>query len=182
MGTVAPRSSAVLLMLFNRQDETYVVLTKRTVGVANHKGQISLPGGAREPQDDSLLQTALRETQEELGIMPDQVEILGRLPDVYTSVSNFNITPFVARLAEPPHYRPDPREVAEVIEVPLSAFSNPDKAWTEERPEPGGKRKVYYFKYGDHVIWGATARIMKHFVDSAGRPLNPPQQADSSGS
>lgn len=165
MGTLPPRSSAVLLLLFDRQGETHVVLTKRTHEVANHKGQISLPGGAREPHDPSLLDTALRETREELGIEGSQVEIVGRLPDVYTAVSNFNITPFVARLASPPRYRPDPGEVAEVLEVPLSAFRNPEKAWEEERSGPEGKRTVYFFQYGEHVIWGATARIMKHYLE-----------------
>lgn len=165
MDTTPPRSSAVLLLLFERQGESYVVLTKRTDGVATHKGQISLPGGAMEPEDASLLQTALRETQEELGIEPDQIEILGQLPDVYTSVSNFLITPFVARLAKPPRYRPDPAEVAQVLEVPLSAFRDPEDFWEEERMEPAGKRKVYFFRYGNHVIWGATACILKQFVD-----------------
>ncbi|MGE5618395.1 MAG: NUDIX hydrolase [Sphingomonadaceae bacterium] len=165
MGHHPPRSSAVLLLLLDKGGETHVVLTKRTHDVANHKGQISLPGGAWEPNDSSLLETALRETREELGIDREQIEVLGRLPDVYTAASNFNITPFVARLKAQPRYHPDPAEVAEVLEVPLSAFRNPEKAWEEERTEPDGKRKVYFFQYGKHVIWGATARILKHYMD-----------------
>jgi 8-oxo-dGTP pyrophosphatase MutT (NUDIX family) len=168
MADTTPRSSAVLLLTFDRDGETYVVLTKRTDDLANHSGQVSLPGGAWEPHDSSLLATALRETREELGIELDQVQILGQLQDVYTPVSNFNITPFVARLAAPPQYQPDLAEVAAVIEVPLAAVRDRSIWWEEERPEPeGGKRKVYFFRYGDHVIWGATARILKQFVDEA---------------
>ena len=171
MDIVTPRSSAVLLLLFDRQDETYVVLTKRTDGVANHKGQISLPGGAREPGDTTLLETALRETQEELGIRPDQVTVLGQLPEVYVSASNFNITPFVARLTVPPRYQPDPAEVAEVIELPLSVIRDRSIWWEEERTEHEGKRrKVYFFRYGDHTVWGATARILREFLDSTEDP------------
>lgn len=182
MATVSPRSSAVLLLLFDRQGQTCVVLTRRTDGVANHKGQISLPGGAVEPHDGSLLETALRETREELGIETDQLEILGRLRDVYTAASNFNITPFVARLAAPPHYRPDPAEVAEVIEVPLTVIRDRSIWWEEERPEhEGRRRKVYFFRYGDHVIWGATALILKQFVEGS-RAREEAPEADPEGS
>lgn len=168
MASAPPRIAAVLLLLFQREGEDYVVLTRRTDTVATHKGQISLPGGMREDDDESLLQTALRETREELGIDTGQVEIVGQLAEVPTVVSNFLVTPFVARLAGPPAYRPDPGEVAEVIEVPLSALRNPDNFWEEVVVVEGAgeKRKAYFFRYGEHIIWGATARILKHYLDT----------------
>ena len=162
--TITPRRSAVLLLLFRDGNEDYIVFTRRTENVATHKGQISLPGGAVEPFDESPLQTALRETREELGIRPDQVTVVGELEPVYTVVSNFIIKPFVARLASRPNYRPDPIEVAEIIEVPLSALRNPDIYWQEERLGPDGPKAVHFFKYNQHVIWGATARILTHFL------------------
>ena len=167
MAAISPRSSAVLLLLLDKQGESYVVLTKRTDGVANHKGQISLPGGAVEPTDRSLLETALRETREELGIETSQMEIVGQLADVYTPASNFNITPFVARLAGTPVYRPDPIEVAEVIEVPLAVIQDRSIWWEDDRPDTagGGGDKVYFFRYGNHVVWGATAHILKQFIE-----------------
>lgn len=166
MDTSAPRTAAVLLMIFQREGESYVVLTRRTDSVAHHKGQISLPGGTWEPSDGTLLQTALRETEEELGIQPDTVEILGQLADVPTNVTNFTITPFVARLAAPPTYRPATEEVAEVIEVPFSSLNDPSLFSEAEKTGPEGTHRVYFFQHGDHIIWGATARILKQFLET----------------
>lgn len=161
---IPPRHSAVLLLLFQDNGEDYIVFTRRTELVATHKGQISLPGGAVEPFDESFLHTALRETEEELGIAPDQLTVVGELESVYTVVSNFVIKPFIARLASRPTYRPDPSEVAEVIEVPVSALRDPAIYWQEERSSPEGPRAVHFFKYDQHIIWGATARILTHFL------------------
>lgn len=164
MAAIPPRRSAVLLLLFQDDGEDYIVFTRRTEHVATHKGQISLPGGAAEPFDESLQRTALRETEEELGITPGQVTVVGELEAVPTVVSNFIIKPFVARLASRPAYRPDPAEVAEVIEVPVSALRDPAIHWQEERPGPYGPRAVHFFKYDQHIIWGATAHILTHFL------------------
>ncbi len=166
MQTEPPRPAAVLMLLFEAAGEDHIVFTRRTERVATHKGQISLPGGAWEPTDQSLLHTALRETEEELGVSPHQIQVIGELPNVFTAVSNFVIKPFVGRLAKHPEYRPDPQEVAEVIEVPLSVLRNPDIYWMEERLEPGGARGVHFYRYGDHIIWGATARILKQFLET----------------
>jgi 8-oxo-dGTP pyrophosphatase MutT (NUDIX family) len=167
----ATRRAAVLLILFDRDGETYAVLTRRTETVATHKGQISLPGGMREPSDESLLRTALRETQEELGIDPSLLEVVEQLPDVDTVVSNFTVTPFVARLSTEPEYQPHPDEVAEVLEVPVSALLRADVFREEEWPGPDGTGRVhrYVFHYGEHVIWGATARILREFLDARSR-------------
>ncbi len=167
-----PRVSAVLILLFQKDGVDHMVLTKRTHDVATHKGQVSLPGGAKEPEDATLLDTALRETEEELGVKPDGLRVIGRLEAVYTSASNFNIFPFIARMDGTPSYRPDPGEVAEVIELPTSVFDEPERFWSEERAGSGDEpaRKVYFFHYCDQVIWGATARILKEYLAWAKRP------------
>lgn len=167
MAVPPPRSSAVLLLLFQRGGEDWLILTRRSHEVATHKGHISLPGGVREDYDESLLHTALRETREELGIPEEQIEVLGRLEDVFTVVSNFNITPFVARLGYVPSYVTDAREVAEVIEMPLSHLRTADLFWSEEIAGTEGHREVYFFRYGENVVWGATAKILKQFLDAS---------------
>jgi 8-oxo-dGTP pyrophosphatase MutT (NUDIX family) len=166
MGPIPPRDSAVMLLLFQQDGEDHIIFTRRTEQVATHKGQISLPGGAAEPTDESLLHTALRETEEELGITPDKITVLAELEDVFTVVTNFVIRPFVGRLSSRPVYHPDPAEVAEVIEVPVSALRNPDFHWQEERTGPFGPRWIHFFKYQHHIIWGATARILTHFLEN----------------
>ncbi len=173
MEDTPPRSAAVLMLLFDRDGETYVVLTRRTETVATHKGQISFPGGMREPEDASLLETALRETQEELGIEPDQVQIVGRLAEVPTVASNFTVAPFVGYLTTAPDYRPYTREVAEVIEVPLSALRDPTSITEQEVEASDGWRQVQGFRYGQHFIWGATARILMHFLAQSGTESSP---------
>jgi 8-oxo-dGTP pyrophosphatase MutT (NUDIX family) len=166
-----PRIAAVLILQFQREGEGYIVLTRRTHDVATHKGQISLPGGAREPQDATLLETALRETTEELGIPQDKLQVVGRLEPVYTVASNFNIFPFIANMNGLPSYRPEPGEVADVIELPTSVFDQPERFWDEDWVGPGDEpaRKVYFFRYGEQVIWGATARILKSYLSWANR-------------
>ncbi len=168
MATKPSRRAAVLLLLLDKQGETHVVLTKRTDRVAYHKSQISLPGGTVQDSDPSLLHTALRETQEELGIAPEQIEILGQLSVVDTVSTNFDVTPFVGRLISPPSYEPNPMEVAEVLEVPLSALRDPHNSWEEDKMYPGkGMRRGYFFRYGDHIIWGATARMLKEYLEKS---------------
>lgn len=160
------RTSAVLMLLFPVDGEDHIIFTRRTEGVKTHKGQISLPGGQWEPSDGSLLETALRETEEELGIPRADIQVIGRLPDVFTVVSNFIITPFVGRLKGRPSYRTDPVEVAAVIEVPESRIREPEIYWTEQREGPEGSREIHFFKYGETIIWGATAKILREFLDN----------------
>ncbi len=160
------RCAAVLLLLLEKNGEAHVIFTKRTDRVAYHKNQISFPGGNVETSDSSLLQTALRETEEELGIKPDQIEILGQLSPIKVASSQYNVTPFVGRLAAPPEYRADPAEVAEVFEAPLSVLMDPANFWQEEKTYPDGPIIVNYFRYGEHVIWGATGRILREFLDN----------------
>lgn len=165
------RRAAVLILLYPRGGEDYIVFTRRTDTVGHHKGQISLPGGAHDPGDADAAYTALRETREELGINPADVEVLTTLSDVYARVSSFVITPVVGRLkAEAAHahplFRPNAQEVAEVIEVPLSALLDSALHRTEERAAGGVVYNIHYYTYGPYEIWGATGRIMFEFLSN----------------
>ena len=160
------RRAAVLLPLYEDHGESYVLFTRRTDTVEHHKGQISLPGGSEDASDAGALETALRETEEELGIAPAQVEILGALDDVYTVVSGFVITPFVGVIPHPIPLRVNPHEIAEVLSVPLATFRDAGSLRVEERERDGERIQVYFYYHGRHEIWGATGRIMKEFVDA----------------
>lgn len=160
------RRAAVLLPLFQDRGEGYVLFTRRTDTVEHHKGQISLPGGSVDTGDEDARATALRETEEELGIAPAQVEILGALNDVYTVVSGFVITPFVGLIPYPLPLRVNPHEIAEVLTVPLAIFRDPGRLRVEEREREGERLTVYFYDHGPHEIWGATGRIMKDFVET----------------
>ncbi len=162
----AMRRAAVLLPMYEDGGEAYVLFTRRTDTVEHHKGQISLPGGSVDVGDAGLLDTALRETEEELGIAPAQVEILGALDDVYTVVSGFVITPFVGVIPHPIPLRINPHEIAEILDVPLAAFRDPGRLRVEVRERDGEQIQVYFYDHGEHAIWGATGRIMKDFVDA----------------
>src|SRR3990170_7587619 len=133
----APRRAAVSLPLYHDRGETYVLFPRRTETVEHHKGQISLPGGAEDEGDAGPLETALRETEEELGVPRTLVNILGILDDVYTFVSGFVITPFVGLIPHPVSLRVNPYEIAEVLTVPLATFRNPGSLRVEEREREG---------------------------------------------
>ncbi len=158
--------AAVMVLLYPDGDDWRVILTRRTYEVASHKGEISFPGGLQELSDISPLETALRETQEELGIDPSQVRVLGQLEAVHTMVSGFLIYPFVGVLASRPSYRPSQTEVAEVIEASLQRLSDPSIFRVQQYSGNGRHHTLYFFDYDpDHVIWGATARILKQLVE-----------------
>jgi 8-oxo-dGTP pyrophosphatase MutT (NUDIX family) len=156
--------SAVLIPIFYKNAEPYMLLTLRTETVASHKGQISFPGGAHENGDRDLLATALRETFEEVGIRPEDVEVLGELDDLL-AVTNFVVTPFVGVFPYPYDFKVSDDEIAELIEIPLSFFINPNNRRAEERMYRGRKVTVYFYDYGKYTVWGVTARIIKGFVD-----------------
>ncbi len=159
--------AAVLLLLYERDGEEHVLLQVRTQLVLHHRGEISLPGGARDARDDSLMATALRETEEEIGVSPSHVEVFGRLDDVATISSNYLIAPFVGAITRPGRYpfRTAGREVHELLEVPLAQLrSERAVSWSvrELDGEPAAERS---FRYGEHLIWGATARMVGQYVD-----------------
>jgi len=157
--------AAVLIPLFDSGGRCHILFTKRTETVDHHKGQISFPGGGRQWEDSGLHDTALREAWEEIGLDPEQVEILGELDDAATYTSGFVISPFVACIPYPYKFVVNPDEVEELISVPLEVLL--DKANFREEPVSidGIPVQQYYYQYGDKVIWGATARILKQFLD-----------------
>lgn len=159
------REGGVLILLYSRAEQLHLVLTRRTETVRSHKGQISLPGGKREGSE-SLLETALRETCEELGVPPNGTEIIGQLSTLYTPPSNYCIHPFVGHRPVAPAFSPDPVEVAEVLEVPLVTLLDPCmrkvEYWPDTRFE--SPRRVPFFDISGQVVWGATAMILSELV------------------
>lgn len=163
------RRAGVLVPLFVRDARLLTVLTRRTDSVEHHRGQISFPGGAEEPRDETLYHTALREAEEELGIRPDDVAALGRLSPLVT-VTGFYVEPFVAALPQPYVFRPAEAEIARVLEVPVAALMDP--AALEIRRIEGREEPVLFYRYGDQVIWGATARIVAELLEALdGTPI-----------
>ena len=152
-----PRA-AVLIPLYGPGPDFRVLYTVRTQEVEHHKGEISFPGGGVEPADESLEQTALRETHEEVGIAPADVTLLGRLDDVIT-ISDFLVTPVVGRVEVYPYtFAPARLEVAEVLEVPLSHLRDPANRAAHPNPPKGRSRaKFPAYRFGEHLIFGATA-------------------------
>ena len=163
----APRPAAVLILLYPDPagGDDLLLFTRRTETLPSHSGQISFPGGGIDPEDSGPVAAALREASEEVGIVADQVQVLGTLPAVYTVVSNYLITPVIARTSRRPEFVPNAAEVAELIEVPLSALRDPQIHTTETRATPRGPVVVHYYQYGRHTIWGATARILTTFLE-----------------
>ncbi|MBI4497675.1 MAG: GNAT family N-acetyltransferase [Chloroflexi bacterium] len=164
--------SAVLLLLYEKGGAPYVLFTRRTSLVEDHKGEVSFPGGAWHPgEDPSLLATALRESHEEVGVAPDNVEVLGELDDT-VPLSKYVITPYVGTLRSPQDFRPAAIEVAEVLEVPLAYLKDPAHrrdAAREPRRYAGKQISGEYVVYGESVIWGATYRILRQFLDLLAR-------------
>ncbi|HEU4759212.1 MAG TPA: CoA pyrophosphatase [Dehalococcoidia bacterium] len=158
--------AAVLILLCDREGETYLVFTERTDHVEHHKGQMSFPGGACDDADEDLETTALRETQEEIGVQPEDVEIIGQLDDMVT-ISNFRVTPFVGVLSSQLEYPfvLNDHEVARVVEVPLLFFLDERNLELEVREHQGRQVLVPAFSYDAHRIWGATARMLHQFIE-----------------
>lgn len=148
--------SAVLLLLFESEGTCHILFTKRSNTVAHHKGEISFPGGTVDPDDRSLLHTALREGAEEIGLDSRDVTILGRLDDMHTVTTGFIITPYVGIIPYPYQFQINTDEISELIFFPLQALADECRVQTSH---------VTHFYLQDHVIWGATARILKQFLD-----------------
>ena len=157
------RRAGVLVPLFVRDGGLWVVFTLRTDSLEHHRGQISFPGGAEEPGDPTLFHTALRESEEELGIRPEDAIALGRLSPIVT-VTGFYVEPFVAALPQPYEFRPAEAEIAEIIEVPVAELLMPGVL--EEREFEGRPEPVLFYHHGRHVIWGATARILHELLQA----------------
>lgn len=156
--------AAVLVPIIDR-GEPVVLFTKRTEHVGQHKGQISFPGGVVDPTDASLLDAALRECEEEIGLPRAAVEPLGALDDSETVATQFVITPFVGLVREPVTWRPDGGEIERVIEVPYARLAAKGGFRVELWNRNGVERPVYFFDFEGDTIWGATARILIHYLE-----------------
>jgi 8-oxo-dGTP pyrophosphatase MutT (NUDIX family) len=154
---------AAVLLPFVGDPEPWIVFTKRTDELPRHPGEISFPGGMRHGADPDLLATALRETNEELGIRPETVDVLGALSPLQTFTSGTAIVPFVGTLASDPVFAPNPAEIAEVLEFPVARLLEVERpmAWSREHETYWG----HVYELDGHTIWGATARILNEFLE-----------------
>lgn len=158
--------AAVLVLFVYRDRVPGLVFAKKTEHVPHHQGQFSFPGGVVRGSDASVVETALREAEEEIGLDPRSVEVLGLFDDTPTTVTNFVITPVLALARSAPTLRRDGREIERVIEIPLGHLLAPG-CFREERWERGGvMRPVAFFHYGEDVVWGTTGRILRDLLDA----------------
>lgn len=157
--------AGVLVLLFRKGHELHLLLTKRTDEVEHHKGQISFPGGAANGEDANIEATALREAEEEIGLPASAVEVLGRFDDISTP-TGFLITPVVGYVHSIPALALNSEEVVEVIEVPLSFFLEKRNERFEKRVLEGKVFDVCFYDFGRHVIWGATAKIIRSILSA----------------
>jgi len=156
--------AAVLVPLFQKDGDCHLLFTKRSEEVKYHKGEISFPGGVVDEEDRELIHTALREADEEIGLKESDVQIIGVLDDIVT-ITEFIVTPIVGLFSYPYPFKISEVEIAELIEVPLASLLEED-SFSEREIFRGGQREVVFaYQYERHVIWGATARILKQFLD-----------------
>ena len=157
--------AGVLIPLLIGNDGPALLFTRRTDTVLTHKGQISFPGGQREDVDVETIETALRESYEEIGLDTARVTVLGELDDVFTSVSGFVITPVVGVIdGGTDKLRPAPDEVKSLLVVPLSTLEDPGVHTTEIRTVEDQRYRIHYYRVGGDIIWGATGRIVYQFL------------------
>ncbi|HOX46894.1 MAG TPA: CoA pyrophosphatase [Myxococcota bacterium] len=162
--------AAVLVPLFARAGEPHVLLEQRTHTVDHHKGQISFPGGVQDPGDRDEVATALREASEEVGLPPTAVEVLGLMDDTLT-VTGFRITPVVGRIPHPFEARLSDGEVARLLEIPWRVFAE-GRTHRQERIEHEGQSfEVDFYTWDEHIIWGATARVIRQLVALTREPV-----------
>ncbi len=153
----AARLGAVLLMLYERQQEVHIVFAKRPQTLKHHAGQVAFPGGRQEPQE-TFAQTALRETCEEIGICAEEIQLLGQLTPIYIPPSDFQVYPFVGWHSGEPRFTPSADEVELILEVPLAHFQNPQNRVLNEWIHP-------FFRVDEHKVWGGTAVMLNELVE-----------------
>lgn len=162
--------AAVLVPFYEEGGELYLLLTKRTETLSRHKGEIAFPGGGVKEGDADILATALREAEEEIGLKPDHVEIIGELDDVVTVASGFVVTPVVGFIPYPYPFRVNQIEIAELIHLPFAVLRQPWRLRVETRMRDGKEIPVYFYTYGPHTIWGLTARILRQLLELVDLP------------
>lgn len=181
--TEEPREAAVVVPVITDAgdaDDHSVLFTKRADHLSDHPGQMSFPGGGREPEDDSLLRTALREANEEIGLDPRAANVIGRLDDIRT-VSRYSVRPFVGRIPDR-EYLPNDEEVAEIVVLAIEDLVDLDNYESERRDHPHyGDIRLHFFHVDGFTVWGATARMLVQFLELATdweMPAEPDRVAD----
>jgi 8-oxo-dGTP pyrophosphatase MutT (NUDIX family) len=164
--------AAVLVPLYEFEGRQCVLVTKRTDLVEHHKGEISFPGGAMDDCDESIAACALREVEEEVGVDPRHVEIIGALDDIIT-ISNYHVTPLIGVITESPYaFTLHEHEVAEVIELPIAWLLERDHLVEEPRERDGLRYVNYIYRYEGNEVWGATGRILHQYIELLRAGLN----------
>jgi 8-oxo-dGTP pyrophosphatase MutT (NUDIX family) len=162
---LAMPAAAVLVLIFEHEGRPHVVFQRRTDRVQDHKGEISFPGGAMDPGDTDLVMTAVRETHEEIGVRPEDIDVLGPIDDLVT-ISNYHVTPHVAWLAYYPYqWQFNDEEVAYLIEAPIESLLDPDAFIPDRRMVRGKEFVLPSYQYGPDLVWGATARMLSNFLE-----------------
>ncbi len=156
--------AAVMVLLYPKDGEYCILLNKRSEQVEHHKGEISFPGGARDPEDRDSLETALRETEEEMGIKRDDITVLGEMDEVATR-SQFRVQVFAGTIEYPYKFSPSAIEIAEVIEFPVPALMDPANRRVETRWESGEPVNSYSYVHEEHVVFGVTAKILQRCIE-----------------
>ena len=158
---------AAVLMPITRSDSPELVLTLRASGLSTHGGEVAFPGGRRDPEDRDLIHTALREAEEEVGLIAADVEVLGHINHHHT-ISEFQVRPYVATMSWPYELKPDGVEVARIFTIPLQWLADESNYRIEHRQHPESQRPwpvVYYDRYDGELLWGATARMTLSLID-----------------
>ena len=158
------KNGAVLLMLYLKDNQFTICFIKRATDGGVHSGQIGFPGGKKDETDKDLIETALREAKEEIGVNPENIQLLGKISDLYIPVSNYIVYPFIGFYSQKPKFILNTSEVDELVEVPLNMLINPVHCTMSEITVNNSKLKVPCYIFGKHKIWGATAMIMSELI------------------
>ncbi|SDD08246.1 NUDIX hydrolase [Williamwhitmania taraxaci] len=159
------RMSAVLIPIFPHEGRAHIVFIKRQTYDGIHSAQVAFPGGKKEESDDNMLETALREAEEEVGIRPESVTILGTLTPLFIPISNYLVLPVIGILKERPTFYPNLQEVEYIIEMPICQLLQPNSRSVITQNLGGLPLSTPHFKAGEDMIWGATAMILAEFIE-----------------
>lgn len=162
------KPSAVMLLFYPKDGADTILFTRRTAHLSHHAGEIAFPGGGAHRDDTDLCATALRETEEEMGIRPQDITVLGRLDD-FISVYGFHVVPFVGTIPSGYPFAANHHEIAEVIEVPVAQLCDPGIYHTENWEHRGRLYPVCFFNVEDYQIWGLTGAILRQFLQRTGQ-------------